>query len=134
MNKKKQRSTAHAYKKLRTLTTGMRVMTWESWVAEYDAENNNQTYHCICKDRFGHPINRAVFQVAASINRTWLVKIRVKCVAEDGRVYVEETELEAPNVKLDDFTALYKAEREATINACNPKHIRDVGWLAITKD
>lgn len=135
MTKRKQHVKANAYKKLRTLTTGMKVWTWESWITEpAQWTPEHPTYRCECRDRWGHPVNRDVFHVAARINRTWLIKIRVKCEADDGQIYFEETELEANDVKLDDFTDLYHHERDATVNACNPKHVKDVGWIAVTKN
>lgn len=129
MNKK-----AVAYKRLRNLTRGMKVWTWESWVVGTDPENGKPVYDCECRDLWGQKLTRDVFHVASRINRTWLVRIRVKCRTEDGQEYLEETELQARDVKLDDFTELYKQERQATLNACNPKHVIDVGWIAKALD
>lgn len=129
MHADKRNKRAAAFKKMRQLTTGMTVWTWESWKVK-DAPDGHPVLGCICKDRWGHDLGKDVFSVASKINRRWLIRIRVKCKADDGQEYIEETELDAANVKLDDFTEVYKREREATINAVNPKHIIDVGWIA----
>lgn len=133
MNKAKQKKVAQAYKNARALTVGMQVVTWESWQAG-NSPDGKPIYDCSCKDRYGYDVPRQLFHVAARINRAWQIKIRVKCRADDGQEYIEETELEAQDVKLDDFTDVYKRERQATIDACNPKHIRDVGWSAKALD
>lgn len=129
MHADKRNTRAQAFKRMRALTLGMKVWTWESWKVK-DAPDGHPMYGCICKDRWGHDLGKDVFSIAAKISRKWEIKIRVKCKANDGQIYIEETELVADNVKLDDFTELYKREREATINAVNPNHIVDVGWIA----
>ena len=129
MHADQRKKRAAAFKKMRQLTTGMTVLTWESWKAG-QAADGHPMYGCICKDRWGHDLGKDVFSVAAKINRRWQIRIRVKCRADDGQEYVEETELDAANVKLDDFTEVYKREREETISAVNPNHIVDVGWIA----
>ena len=129
MNADRARRRAMAWKKIRGLTKGCTLETWESW-EDGCSDDGKPLYTCKVRDLLGHLRDRQFFQAACSISRTWRVNILVKCQTEDGAEYIEETELEADNVKLDDFFELYKAERQATIDACNPKHIKDVGWKA----
>lgn len=134
MNYQQRKTRERAYKRMRELTTGMAVWTWDSWESDQLHADGHATYWCKCKDRWGHDLGRDVFSIASKINRTWVIKIRVKCRTEDGQEYTEETELEADNMKLDDFKEVYQRERESTLSACNPKHVLDVGWKAIAKN
>lgn len=118
-----------AWAKVRTLTKNCTLETWQSWVAEIDADGKPH-YDIVTKDMFGIKRGFEFFRCAKTIPRKWLVKIRVRCQDDNGQTYIEETELEADNIKLDDFHDLFKAEKKAMLDACNPHHIRDVGWWA----
>ena len=129
MNKDRIKRKSTAWKRLRTATRNCTLETWESWFVEMN-EHGKPVYDIVTRDVLGIKRGYEFFRIAKTIPRKWLVKIRVRCVADDGQTYYEETELEADNIRLDDFNDLFKEHRAQTINAVNPAHIRDVGWWA----
>lgn len=129
MNKDRIRRKSNAWNKLRIATRNCTLETWESWVVETNAEGK-PVYDIVTRDVLGIKRGFEFFKIARMIPRKWLVKIRVRCQSEDGLCYMEETELEADNIKLDDLNDLFAEHRRLTVNACNPKHVRDVGWWA----
>lgn len=125
----KQKQKAMAWKHIRRLTTGMTATMWESQVVG-QTEEGKPIYNLLCRDRWGMILGEDVFRLVRRISRKWSVRIIVKCRANDKQEYVEETELEADDIKLDEFTEVFKEQKKATIDACNPQHIYDVGWIA----
>lgn len=125
----RQRRKSWAWKQMRSMTVGMTASSFNSMVVG-KAEDGKPIYSLICKDRWGASIGKEAFDYICRIRRRWQVRIIVKCEAPDGHLYFEETELEADDIKLDEFTEVFKEQKQATIDACNPQHIYDVGWIA----
>lgn len=135
MTKYEQRKIALIRKRLRTLTVGMTIETWESRVSHTDPETGKPVYHATARFANGIDMPVAMFRSATKIKRHWVVRIKAAYFNPDKKRHEEKwSEFDVENVALDDLTPIYHEHRQPTIDMCNPKHFYDIGWWAQALD
>lgn len=135
MTKFEQRKIAARRKRLRLLTTGMTIETWESKVHHVDPETGKPVYDALARFANGIDMPVAMFREAVKIKRHWMVRIKAAYFNPDKKRHEEKwSEFDVENVTLDELTPIYHEHRQPTIDMCNPKHFYDVGWWAKALD
>lgn len=111
-------------KRLRRLTRGFKIATYESW-----KEGDDQIARAWLS---GKQTDAATFEKVNEFARDWKLNIYIRCLAPDGVKYIEESEIIARNVYLNDLEEIYKKEKLECEQAVNGRHIIDRGWEAVT--
>lgn len=123
-NKPRKKKHYNKVKIIKKITKGFRMISRESWRTGDDA---------IVKAYLnGREAGTKVFDHVDKYPRDWKIRVFYDCVAPDGGKYIEESEITARNIRLNDIDDFYKRIKEETRRAVNHQHIVDHGFEAIT--
>lgn len=120
----KKRKKYNPAKRLRMLTKGFKIATYESW-----KEGDNQVARAWLN---GKQTDAATFEKVNKFARDWKINIYITCLANDGVKYIEQAEIIARNVYLNDLEDIYIKEKNECEAAVNSSHIINRGWEAVT--
>lgn len=109
-------------KQIQRLTKGFEIQTRESW-----RENGQMIARGFLN---GRQVGTAIYDKANSISRDWQITVFYECQHPSGEIYIEESEIIARNIFLNDITDFFKQVKRQTYDAVNHKHIVDSGFTA----
>jgi hypothetical protein len=110
-------------KRVRNVTKGMTMERWEN--PEQGGEDKFKY-----RNAMGLPVDEHLVFMCKWFVRDWRVQILVNCKAPDGSEYIEEREIEAENVRLNELTDFFLAQKEDALASVNSSHVLNVGWIA----